>query len=164
MLFLSLACGQNIEISAGNVKINELTNNIQVFVTYEPQCQFYPPYVKTNVNDLVTFTFTNPNITITESSFAEPCQPQENTLQASILQPYTSNLVMKVPDGIPRWFFIGSPSEATNCSANCVFAIKPGPAGIAFFQKSTLNSQLFAHCYIDLINISCSDIIIYTAE
>ncbi|KYG41211.1 hypothetical protein M433DRAFT_34515, partial [Acidomyces richmondensis BFW] len=104
-----------------------LTNNIQVFVTYEPQCQFYPPYVKANVNDLVSFTFTNANVTITESSFAEPCQPQENTLQASIQQPYTSSLAITVPDRNPRWFFIGSPSEGTNCSADCVFAINPGP-------------------------------------
>ncbi|KXL48094.1 MAG: hypothetical protein FE78DRAFT_87605, partial [Acidomyces sp. 'richmondensis'] len=115
MLFLSLACGQNIDISAGNVNINELTNNIQVFVTNKPQCQFYPLYIQANVNDLVTFTFTNPNH-------------------------YTSNLVMKVPDRNRRWFFIGSLSEGTNYSANRVFAINPGPAGIAFFQISTLNS------------------------
>lgn len=83
--------------------------NIQVMVG-GTQLQFMPNQVNASVGDTVEFIFGPVNHTVTQSSFAAPCQPMANGLDSNF-QPVATgaanvpSFTVPVNATTPLWFF-----------------------------------------------------------
>ncbi|KAH9989073.1 Cupredoxin, partial [Russula compacta] len=87
--------------------------------------QFSPNQVNASVGDTVEFIFMPKNHTVTQSSFAAPCQPMANGLDSNFqpVAPNASNVpsfTVPVNATTPLWFFC---KQTGHCEQGMVFAI-----------------------------------------
>jgi plastocyanin len=100
--------------------------NIQVQVG-SSGLTFSPSSVNATVGDTVTFVFYPKNHTVTQSSFAAPCQANSTGID-SLYQPVTANASnvpsysVTVNNTQPTWFFC---KQTGHCQQGMVFAINP---------------------------------------
>lgn len=84
--------------------------NIQVQVGASSALTFTPPSVNASTGDTVTFVFSPKNHTVTQSTFAAPCQPMSSGADSGY-QPVTANATnvpsfsITVNNTQPAWFF-----------------------------------------------------------
>jgi len=101
-------------------------NNIQVQVG-NGGLTFSPSSVNASVGDTVSFVFYPKNHTVTQSSFAAPCQPLSGGIDSSY-QPVAAGATqvpsfsVTVNATTPLWFYC---RQSTHCEAGMVFAINP---------------------------------------
>jgi len=88
---------------------------------------YNPNTVTAAVGDTVTFTFAPKNHTVTQSSFAAPCQPLAGGVSSGF-QPVAANatqvpsFTITVNVTTPLWFFC---EQTGHCEQGMVFAINP---------------------------------------
>lgn len=84
--------------------------NIQVQVGASSQLAFSPSSVNASVGDTVSFVFSPKNHTVTQSTFAAPCQPMSGGVDSGF-QPVAANatnvpsFTVTVNATTPLWFF-----------------------------------------------------------
>jgi plastocyanin len=88
---------------------------------------FNPNTVTAQPGDTVEFVFSPKNHTVTQSSFAAPCQPLANGADSGF-QPVTANatqvpsFTLTVNDTTPTWWYC---RQTSHCESGMVFAINP---------------------------------------
>jgi len=88
---------------------------------------FDPPSVNATTGDTITFVFYPKNHTVTQSTFAAPCQPMSGGTDSGF-QPTTANASnvpsysVTVNNTTPLWFYC---RQAGHCTQGMVFAINP---------------------------------------
>lgn len=88
---------------------------------------FSPNTVTANVGDVVNFVYYPKNHTVTQSSFAAPCQPLANGIDSGF-QPVAANATqvpsfsMTVNVTTPLWFYC---RQTGHCESGMVFAVNP---------------------------------------
>jgi hypothetical protein len=110
----------------------------------QPATVFTPNQVQANVGDIVQFEFRAKNHSVTQSSFAEPCTRQFNTVTQ---QPgiYSGFFTVSATDGLfpafqveikqsnaPIWMFC---NQAQHCKGGMVFAINAPQTGDKTFDN-----------------------------
>ncbi|KAF8489785.1 Cupredoxin [Russula emetica] len=101
--------------------------NTQVEVGANGTFTFNPPSVNASTGDTVTFVFNPKNHTVTQSTFAAPCQPMSNGVDSDF-QPVAANATnvpsfsVTVNNTQPVWFFC---KQTGHCEEGMVFAINP---------------------------------------
>ncbi|KAI0082864.1 hypothetical protein K474DRAFT_1671019 [Panus rudis PR-1116 ss-1] len=115
--------------------------------------QFTPPMVNATKGSTVTFTFTGSpgNHSITQSSFATPCQQMEGGFSSGfILIPAGAtdnfpswNLTIE-DDSAPIWFFCAQLIPSPHCFAGMVGAINAPTSGNRSFDAFVQNVQAAA--------------------
>ncbi|KAH9013073.1 Cupredoxin [Lactarius pseudohatsudake] len=100
--------------------------NIQVQVGSNG-LSFSPSSVNASVGDTVSFVFFPKNHTVTQSSFAAPCQPLASGIDSGF-QPVAAgattapSFTLTVNATTPLWFYC---RQSTHCESGMVFAINP---------------------------------------
>jgi plastocyanin len=88
---------------------------------------FNPSSINASMGDTVSFVFYPKNHTVTQSTFAAPCQPMPNGADSSF-QPVAANATaapsfsITVNATTPQWFFC---RQTGHCEQGMVFAINP---------------------------------------
>jgi len=88
---------------------------------------FDPPSINATMGDTVTFVFYPKNHTVTQSSFAAPCQAMSGGIDSQF-QPVTANATnvpsfsLTVNGTGPLWFYC---RQTGHCESGMVFAINP---------------------------------------
>ncbi|KAI1428800.1 Cupredoxin [Xylaria sp. FL1777] len=103
---------------------------------------YSPSEIQAAVGDMVIFTFMSQNHTVTQSSFAAPCDPLEGGLDSNF-QPNKDNAVvpapqvaMQVMNTDPVWFYC---KQTGHCGKGMVFSINPTAAKTqALFQAMAI--------------------------
>jgi len=101
--------------------------NIQVQVGASGALAYTPSSVNASAGDTVTFVFSPKNHTVTQSTFAAPCQPMSGGADSSF-QPVAANasnvpsFSITVNNTQPAWFFC---RQTGHCEQGMVFAINP---------------------------------------
>jgi plastocyanin len=99
----------------------------QVKVGSNSILSFDPPSVNASAGDTVTFIFYPKNHTVTQSTFAAPCQQMDGGANSGF-QPVTANATnvpsfsITVNNTTPLWFYC---MQANHCKSGMVFAINP---------------------------------------
>jgi len=108
--------------------------NVTVIVGDQNKTVFNPPSVTVNNGDIVTFMFQSKNHSVTQSTFANPCQPM-TTPKAGI----DSGFHLTAPNSTefaswsftvddastPLWFFCAQTVPISHCQNGMVFAVNP---------------------------------------
>jgi len=118
--------------------------NIQVQVGASSQLAFSPSSVNASVGDTVSFVFSPKNHTVTQSTFAAPCQPMSGGVDSGF-QPVAANatnvpsFTVTVNATTPLWFFC---HQTGHCEQGMVFAINPtANKSFAAFQSAAKASS-----------------------
>ncbi|KAI1354281.1 Cupredoxin [Xylaria sp. FL0043] len=89
---------------------------------------YSPSEIQANVGDMVIFTFMSQNHTVTQSSFATPCDPLAGGMDSNF-QPNKDNSVVPAPQVAmqvmttdPIWFYC---KQTGHCGKGMVFSINP---------------------------------------
>jgi len=88
---------------------------------------FNPSSINASVGDTVSFVFYPKNHTVTQSTFAAPCQPMSNGTDSGF-QPVAANATaapsfpITVTATTPQWFYC---RQTGHCEQGMVFAINP---------------------------------------
>ncbi|KAI1291627.1 Cupredoxin [Xylaria venustula] len=89
---------------------------------------YTPASIQAAVGDMVIFTFGSQNHTVTQSSFATPCDPLANGMDSNF-QPNPNNTVVPAPQVAmqvmttdPIWFYC---KQTGHCGKGMVFSINP---------------------------------------
>jgi len=88
---------------------------------------FTPSSVNASISDTVTFVFNPKNHTVTQSTFAAPCQPMSGGVDSGF-QPVATNAAnvpsfsVTVNNTTPIWFYC---RQTSHCEQGMVFAINP---------------------------------------
>ncbi|KAK7019323.1 hypothetical protein R3P38DRAFT_2977509 [Favolaschia claudopus] len=111
---------------------------------------FNPTNVTAKVGDTISFQFQSKNHSVTQSTFAQPCQIQTTPAQGidSDYQP-VANTSTTFPqwsftldnDTTPLWFFCKQTNPAPHCQKGMVFSVnaKPdGPKSFAVYQAAAM--------------------------
>ncbi|KAI1754719.1 Cupredoxin [Xylaria castorea] len=106
---------------------------------------YSPPEVKAAVGDMVIFTFMSMNHTVTQSSFAAPCDPMAGGMDSGF-QPNKDNAVVPAPQVAmqvmttdPIWFYC---KQTGHCGKGMVFSINPSAAKTqAMFQAMAIQQK-----------------------
>jgi len=105
---------------------------------------FTPSSVNASVGDTVSFVFYPKNHTVTQSSFAAPCQPLASGIDSGFL-PVSANATtvpsfsLTVNATTPLWFFC---HQTGHCEQGMVFAINPtANKSFAAFQAAAKASS-----------------------
>jgi plastocyanin len=118
--------------------------NFQVTVGAQSVLSFVPNTVTAQPGDTVQFVFSPKNHTVTQSSFAAPCQPLANGADSGF-QPVAANATqvpsfsITVNDTTPTWWYC---RQAGHCEEGMVFAINPtANKTFAAFQAAANSSS-----------------------
>lgn len=115
---------------------------------------FNPNQVTAQVGDMIQFEFMGKNHSVTQSSFAEPCTRQLNTVlnlagADSGFMPVAANATeiptwtIQVNDASsPQWFFC---NQANHCNSGMVFAINAPTTGSKSFDTFATNAMTATH-------------------
>jgi plastocyanin len=105
---------------------------------------FDPPSVNASSGDTVTFVFYPKNHTVTQSTFAAPCQAMSSGVDSGF-QPVTANATnvpsfsITVNNTQPLWFYC---RQTGHCGQGMVFAINPtANKSFAAFQSAAKGSS-----------------------
>ncbi|KAI1745364.1 Cupredoxin [Xylaria scruposa] len=106
---------------------------------------YSPPEVKAAVGDMVVFTFMSTNHTVTQSTFAAPCDPMAGGMDSGF-QPNKDNAVVPAPQVAmqvmttePIWFYC---KQTGHCGKGMVFSINPSAAKTqAMFQAMAIQQK-----------------------
>lgn len=98
--------------------------------------KYDPQFINADPGDVVTFIFKQKNHTVTQSTFASPCQPLSGGFDSGFVPvpdsdtngPFTV-AQFSVSDTNPVWVYC---RQATHCQQGMVFAINPGDKFAAF--------------------------------
>jgi len=97
---------------------------------------FTPEFVTAQPGDTVFFTFKQKNHTVTQSTFAGPCQPMANGFDSGFVPVPAENVdgpfpaaQLAVRDTQPIWVYC---RQAGHCQQGMVFAVNPGDKFAAF--------------------------------
>jgi len=106
--------------------------------------EFQPNNVTAAMGDTVSFVFLPKNHTVTQSSFAAPCQPLAGGVDSGF-QPVAANaaqvpsFTVTVNSTAPLWFYC---KQASHCESGMVFAINPtANKSFATFQATAKASS-----------------------
>jgi hypothetical protein len=124
---------------------------LQVIVGGPAGLVYTPESLNANVGDMVVFTFMQQNHTLTQSTFAAPCDAMPGGMDTSFV-PNPNNTVnpppqmaMQVKVSTPLWFFCG---QKGHCGKGMTFSINPTAAKsqamfkqMAIAQNGTANAQ-----------------------
>ena len=116
--------------------------NIQVQVG-NGALAFNPNSVTANVGDTISFVFYPKNHTVTQSSFAAPCEPLASGIDSGF-QPVAANATsvpsfsMTVNVTTPLWFFC---HQTGHCESGMVFAVNPTPNKTFDAFQATANAS-----------------------
>ncbi|KAF9036633.1 Cupredoxin [Panaeolus papilionaceus] len=121
--------------------------NITVMVGANNGLTFEPPSITAQVGDMINFQFMAKNHSVTQSTFVDPCQIQQNP-------PGADSGFMNVPPGstsvpvwtisvqnatAPLWFFC---AQTGHCQKGMVFAINPtAEKTFAMFQANAMGTN-----------------------
>ncbi|KAI0194847.1 hypothetical protein EV127DRAFT_201262 [Xylaria flabelliformis] len=106
---------------------------------------YSPSEVQAAVGDMVVFTFMSTNHTVTQSSFATPCDPMAGGMDSGF-QPNKDNAVVPAPQVAmqvmttdPIWFYC---RQTGHCGKGMVFSINPSAAKTqAMFQAMAIQQK-----------------------
>jgi plastocyanin len=106
---------------------------------------YSPSEVKAAVGDMVIFTFMSMNHTVTQSTFAAPCDPMAGGMDSGF-QPNMDNSVVPAPQVAmqvmttdPIWFYC---KQKGHCGKGMVFSINPTAAkSQAIFQAMAIQQK-----------------------
>ncbi|GAP83814.1 putative serine-threonine rich protein [Rosellinia necatrix] len=106
---------------------------------------YSPPEIKAAVGDMVVFTFMSQNHTVTQSTFAAPCDPMEGGMNSGF-QPNKDNAVVPAPQvamqvmtAEPIWFYC---AQMGHCGKGMVFSINPSTDKTqAMFQAMAIQQK-----------------------
>jgi plastocyanin len=99
----------------------------QVQVGQNSTLTFNPPFINATAGDTIQFMFNPKNHTVTQSTFAAPCQAMANGLDSGY-KPVTANstqtpvVIVTVNSTDPVWFFC---RQSNHCASGMVFAVNP---------------------------------------
>jgi len=91
---------------------------------------FSPDNITASVGDVITFSFSPKNHSVTQSSFADPCTKLNATALDSGFMAVTSGVgattfSVTVNDTNPLWFYCAQTSPVSHCHSGMVFAVNP---------------------------------------
>ncbi|KAA1469212.1 hypothetical protein DENSPDRAFT_772604 [Dentipellis sp. KUC8613] len=119
--------------------------NFQVQVGANGGLAYDPPMVNASVGDTISFVFMAKNHTVTQSTFAAPCENMTNGIDSGF-QPVAAGAT-----SLPSWSFTVNDTSAPlwfycrqtgHCQKGMVFAVNPTAAKtFANFQAAANNSQ-----------------------
>ena len=102
--------------------------------------RFILRYVQADIGDMIRFSFSEGNHTVTESTFMSPCSPggafDTNFFHGSSKVRERSEMTIVVDTSNPRWFFCRQEIPTSHCQSGMVFAINPGPHWIDFAARA----------------------------
>ncbi|KAI0045385.1 hypothetical protein FA95DRAFT_1495490 [Auriscalpium vulgare] len=118
--------------------------NFQVQIGANQGLTFDPPTVTAAVGDTISFLFMAKNHTVTQSSFAAPCQSLAGGIDSGF-QPVAAgatsvpSLTVTVNQTTPLWFYC---KQTGHCEKGMVFAVNPTAAkSFAMFQGAANTSD-----------------------
>jgi plastocyanin len=103
-----------------------------------------PPFITAAAGDTLHFTFLQKNHTVTQSSFAKPCEPFVDATGAqsgfkSGFQPVPDTMTDGFPtcdwvikSTAPLWVYCGQTNPVSHCGKGMVFAVNPPATGNTF--------------------------------
>ncbi|KAI0205468.1 hypothetical protein F4808DRAFT_233851 [Astrocystis sublimbata] len=89
---------------------------------------YSPPEIKAAVGDMVIFTFMSQNHTVTQSTFALPCDPMEGGQDSGFMANMDNSvnpppqMAVQVMDEKPLWFYC---AQKGHCGKGMTFSINP---------------------------------------
>ncbi|KAF7338082.1 hypothetical protein MVEN_02032700 [Mycena venus] len=126
--------------------------DILVLVGAGGQLAFSPSNVTANVGDTIAFQFQGKNHSVTQSTFANPCQIQTTPAQGidSGFQ-FVDNTSSTLPQwsftvdntSAPLWFFCAQTNPANHCQKGMVFSVNANPnspKSFAVFQQAAMGN------------------------
>ncbi|KAI0503064.1 hypothetical protein F5B22DRAFT_576404 [Xylaria bambusicola] len=126
-LALGLACLSSLAAAA----------HIEVTVGKDSKLEFNPPSIKAEIGDTITYKFFSKNHAVAQSTFADPCQLQENgifsgfTPNASPDTAAPTDFTITVNDTKPLWFYCPQ-TNGNHCQSGMVHAVNPPETGNTF--------------------------------
>jgi len=130
--------------------------DILVLVGAGGQLAFSPSNVTANVGDTIAFQFQGKNHSVTQSTFANPCQIQTTPAQGidSGFQ-FVANTSSTLPQWsftvdnatAPLWFFCAQTNPTSHCQKGMVFSVNANPnsaKSFAVFQQAAMGNAAAA--------------------
>jgi len=130
--------------------------DILVLVGAGGQLAFSPPNVTANAGDTIAFQFQGKNHSVTQSTFANPCQIQTTPAQGidSGFQ-FVANDSATLPQWsftvdnatAPLWFFCAQTNPTSHCQKGMVFSVNANPnsaKSFAVFQQAAMGNAAAA--------------------
>jgi len=123
-----------------------LATVIDVTVGANKTLQYTPENITAKVGDIITFTFQPKNHTVTQSTFANPCDKMDAGFSSGF-QPVSANVTDNFPtfnitinDTKPIWVYCGQAAgtPASHCGNGMVMAINAPNNSFAEFQQAAL--------------------------
>jgi len=131
--------------------LSAAADNILVLVGANNQLAFSPTNITANVGDTVTFQFQSKNHSVTQSTFASPCQIQTTPAQGidSGFQLVAAGAA-QLPEwsftvnnaSSPLWFFCAQTIPADHCQMGMVFSVNANPdsaKSFAVYQAAAMS-------------------------
>jgi len=130
-------------LAAALASVASAANTIQVQVG-QGALAFTPSSVNATTGDMIQFIFNPKNHTVTQSTFAAPCQAMANGIDSGFM-PVAANatqvpsMMVTINSTDPVWFYCRQPGH---CGQGMVFAVNPtANKSFAAFQSAAKGSS-----------------------
>ncbi|ORX95214.1 Cupredoxin, partial [Clohesyomyces aquaticus] len=95
--------------------------------------KFTPDNIIAKIGDEITFQFYPKNHSVVQSTFSNPCNPQENAIFSGFIPsmegPASTTFTIKVTTEKPIWLYCGALKPKPHCAAGMVAAINAPATG-----------------------------------